>query len=205
MIINKIKIGLIFIAIACKGSAANTTYRIYEKNYTVLNKRQESNTIVFLKTFFKWYKTKFEYLDHQIFPVDMDFKSHKPYRINFKETEKYLSVLKSSGFFSDDYIMNTRAYFKAVDEKLKKTKQNDGPVDGLDYDVIVNSQEPESILENLEGLKLTVVKSTANYVAVKMTTKFHQNTHSLYTLKRTGTKYLIDKVDFFMDGVVQKR
>lgn len=166
---------------------------------------QAPDATAFLKRFFKWYKTQFEYLDHQIFPVDMDFKSHKPYRINFNETEKYLSALKASGFFSDEYIMNTRAYFKAVDGKLKKTKQNDGPVDGLDYDVIINSQEPESILENLEELKLTLVKSTTKYVAVKMTTKFHQNTHSLYTLKKNGSKYLIDKIDFFIDGVIQKR
>lgn len=166
---------------------------------------QAPDATVFLKGFFKWYKTKFEYLDHQIFPVDMDFKSNKPYRINFKETENYLSFLKSSGFFSDEYIINNRSYFKAIDEKLKKTKQNDGPVDGLDYDIVINSQEPEVILEDLNGFKFTVVRSSNDYVAVKITTKFNQNTYSIYTLKKNGSKYLINKIDFFIDGLIQKK
>jgi hypothetical protein len=31
--------------------------------------------------FFRWYKTKYDYLDHQIHFVDVDLKTDKPYKI----------------------------------------------------------------------------------------------------------------------------
>lgn len=36
----------------------------------------------------------------------------KPYSVNFSETEKYIAALKASGFISEKYVENTRAYFK---------------------------------------------------------------------------------------------
>jgi hypothetical protein len=166
--------------------------------------QQTDSPILFLRRFFRWYKTKFDYLDHHIFPVNMNFKTNAPYRINFTETEKYLSVLKSSGFFSDNYLIYNRNYFKEIDLTLQKTKQNDGTVDGLDYDPIVHSQEPEAMLENLNKIRLTVIKSTANDITVKMLTPFNVNTYSLFYLKKINGKYLVDKIDFLIGGVVQK-
>lgn len=161
---------------------------------------QYDKSTIFLQSFFKWYKTKFNYLDHHIYFVDMDLKNNTPYRINFAKTEEYLSILKSSGFFSESYIMNARSYFKKIDLTLQKTKQNDGTVDGLDYDLILHSQEPEAILENLSGIHLEIINTSKDRVIVKMKTKFNQDTYSLYYLTKEGDKYQIDKIDYFISG-----
>ena len=165
--------------------------------------QQNESPILFLRDFFKWYKTKFDYLDNHIFPVAMDLKTNPPYRINFNETEKYLSILKTSGFFSDNYILNYRSYFKKIDLNLQKTKQNDDTVDGLDYDPIVHSQEPESMLKNLNNIRMKIVKSTENDVTIKVQTPFNQDTYLLYYLKKSEGRYLIDKIDFYIGGKVQ--
>jgi hypothetical protein len=166
--------------------------------------QQSDSSIPFLRSFFKWYKTKYDYLDHHIFPVATDYKNNTPYRIDFKATEKYLLILKSSGFFSDSFIRGYRNHFKQIDSTFQKTKQNDGPVDGLDYDPIVHSQEPEAMLEDLASIKLEVIKFTTNSFTIKMRTKYNVKTYLLYYLKKTGDKYSIDKIDFLIDGVVQK-
>ena len=162
------------------------------------------SSIAFLKAFFKWYKTKYDYLDHHIYLVKMDLKNHTPYRINFNETEKYLTILKSSSFFSDDYINYYRAYYKKVDLILQKTKQNDGTVDGLDYDLIVHSQEPESILENLSDIRLTFIRATLKETILKMETQYDdRDSYLLFHLKTINGKYQIDKVDVFTEGKIQ--
>jgi hypothetical protein len=135
--------------------------------------------------------------------VDMDLKNNTPYRINFVKTEEYLSVLKSSGFFSESYIMNARSQFKKIDFTLQKTKQNDGTVDGLDYDLILHSQEPEAMLENLSGIRLEIINTSKDKVIVKMKTKFNQDTYSLYYLTKEGDKYQIDKIDYFISGKLE--
>lgn len=165
--------------------------------------QQNDSSILFLRRFFKWYQTKYDYLDHHIFPVTTDYKNNTPYRIDLKETEKYLSVLKSSGFFSDNYINHKRQYFKEIDSMLQKTKQSDGTVDGLDYDPVVHSQEPESILEKLATIQLDVVSRSGNRIIVKMKTKFNEDTYLLYYLTKDGDKYLIDKIDFLIGGKVE--
>ncbi len=198
----------ILIALVLNANAMNANSKNASINTFALkgfsNSQQSDSPILFLRSFFKWYKTKVDYLNNHIYPIKMDIPNNAPYRINFNETEKYLSVLKSSGFFSDNYITYNRDLFKKIDLTLQKTKQDDGTVDGLDYDPIVHSQEPNSILENLNNIKLIVIKSLVSEITIKMQTPFDRDTYSLYYLKKTNGKYLIDKIDFLIAGVVQK-
>lgn len=159
------------------------------------NPPKSADAITFVRNFYRWYQTKFDYIDHHLYLVDMDLKNPKPYRINFKKTEEYLSILKSSGFFSDSYINYYRQYFKEIDDTLKKTKQDDGTVDGLDYDLIMNSQEPESYLKNLNVIRLTIVSSTAENAVVKMKTTLDPvESYQLLYLTKVNGKFLIDKI-----------
>lgn len=183
---------LILLTPNCEAKNVKTDPR--KKEFFGLNQRDAA--VIFMKDFYKWYKTKYDYLDHRIFPVNIDVKKPIPYKINFHETEKYLSVLKSSGFFSDNYINYYRNYFKKIDLILQKTKQNDGPVDGLDYDLIMNSQEPESYLEDLNIIQLNIKKSSVNSAIVKMKTKYNQDTYQLIYLVKMNHRYLIDKIEF---------
>jgi len=69
------------------------------------------------------------------------------YSINFKETEKYLAYLKTSGFVSDAFLENFRTYFREADAVLKKDPVNEGPPPGFDFDIILYTQEPELVFE----------------------------------------------------------
>jgi len=209
--INSLLISVLLIMIVLDSNAKIISFKAKSLEAYVIKEcprtqiTDKDSSIAFLKTFFKWYKTNFEYLDHHIYPVKMDLKNHTPYRINFNETEKYLSILKSSAFFSDDYINFYRAYFKKIDVKLQKTKQNDWPVDELDYDLIVHSQEPESILQDLNIIKLTLIRSKPKETIIKMLTPYDQDTYLLFHLKTINGKYLIDKVDFLIAGKIQNK
>jgi hypothetical protein len=165
------------------------------KCFSAVEPPKREDPVTFVRNFYKWYKTKFDYLDHHLYLVDMDFKKNTPYRINFTKTEEYLSILKSSGFFSDSYISYYRTYFKKIDLTLQKTKQNDGPVDGLDFDSIMHTQEPESYLANLNVIRLKLIYSTDKNAIVKMKTTLDPvESFQLLHLVKVNGKYLIDKI-----------
>jgi hypothetical protein len=69
------------------------------------------------------------------------------YSVNFTETEKFLSYMKSSGFVSEAYLSNFRKYFKEAEEDFKKDPINEGPPPGFDYDIVLFTQEPELVIE----------------------------------------------------------
>nr|WP_294948482.1 hypothetical protein [uncultured Mucilaginibacter sp.] len=150
-----------------------------------------------VERFFSWYKTKYDYLDHQIHFVDVDLKTNKPYKINFAKTEEYLTVLKASGFFSDNYVSFYRRYFNKISANLKKTRQSDGPVDGLDLDLILHTQEPESYMEDLKVFKITTLSTSLTGAVVKVKATFPGEAYQLFYLKKTDGKYLIDKIEAF--------
>ena len=157
--------------------------------------QSDNKAISFMNSFYKWYKTKYKFLN-SIPLVKMDDNPNIPYSMNYNSTERYLSVLKSSGFFSDTFISYYRNYFKKIDAMFKKTKQNDGPVDGLDYDFIMHSQEPESYLTDLNNLRLTVVNNLPNKVVIKVKSKYDLKSYQLFTLEKLNNRHLIGKIDF---------
>jgi hypothetical protein len=166
--------------------------------------QQNNSAVDFLRGFFKWYRTKFEYLDHHIQYVDAGYKSNTPYRVNFHETERYLSILKSSDFFSNNYINHARSYFKQIDLALQQTKQSDGDVNGLDYDFMMHSKDTKPLFDDLDKITLTAINTTPGGATIKVQTPFNQDSYLLYYLTRIGDRYLIDKIDFLIGGVVQK-
>lgn len=166
------------------------------KSTSAITTNQSDNAVIFLRSFFKWYKTQYKYLD-QMHIVKMDTSTNIPYRIDFAVANKYLSILKSSGYFSDKYINNYRVYLNKIDLTLQKTKQNDGTVDGLDFDPIMCTQEPESILEDLNIINLRIVRTTDNTVVVRLNTKYDRNgRYQLFYLSNINGKFLIDKIEF---------
>ena len=160
------------------------------------NKIETKNPIVFMDFFYKWYKTKYQQLNH-IETVKIDMIKNTPYRMDYAKVEEYLSDLKSGGFFSDNYINDYRRYFATIGKKLEKTQQIDGTVNGLDYDIIMHSQEPESYLNNMNWIHLSVVKSNQSSTIVKVKTEYSaNNVYQLIYLTKTPKSYLIEKIVF---------
>jgi hypothetical protein len=107
-----------------------------------------------VKDFLTWYGV--HYKDVNSFAL-VNQGNGITYSVNFEETEKFLKVLKESGFVSDAYLQNFRIYFKEADAAFKKDPVNEGPPPGFDYDIVLFTQEPDAVLA--QGKNPTVLLS----------------------------------------------
>ena len=78
------------------------------------------------------------------------------YSIDFQVAEQYLEAFRSSGFFSKGYVETERKHFHQADSTMKQVRQWAGPPEGLNYDRVVFSQDPQADLEKLRRTKPTV-------------------------------------------------
>jgi hypothetical protein len=142
---------------ATPGTDSTESVKTQQKDSISIAKVCNSNTV---ENFLKWYKTNFEKMrDMQNLVVGLVGDSATAqYRVNFDNAEKYLSKLRSSGLFSDKFLQERLQYFKDADKNLVKLKQNDGPPEGFDFDLLLHTQEPEAVLEKYNSLKTEVIK-----------------------------------------------
>ena len=105
---------------------------------------KEKDAIQTIKNFLNWYEANYK----QANSFDLVNQGDSVfYSVNFDQTEKYLSFLKSSGFVSDTYLNNFRNHFNKAEENFKAHPVNDGPPEGFDYDIVILTQEPELVFE----------------------------------------------------------
>jgi hypothetical protein len=113
-----------------------------------LGKTQNQEPTRTVVNFLEWYRVQHGRLNN-IPMVNKIGRHNEPinYSINFKQTERYLSELKSSGFISDRYMRRWRAYFKECNKNFKKNPMDDGPPDGLEFDLVMwsNSDYEEEL------------------------------------------------------------
>jgi hypothetical protein len=116
--------------------------------------------VLVIRTLLSWYEKNYDKVN-SIQLVDMPSLKGKTgwYKVNFDSVNKYLSVLRSSHFFSENYLNNARKYFQKCNKALMTNKQDDGLVDGIDFDLILFTQEPESTLEEFKTAKIEYFKS----------------------------------------------
>lgn len=119
----------------------------------------------------------------------------KPYSVNFPETEKYIAALQASGFVSNKFAENRRAYFKKCDEALKIEQQYDGPPMGFDADLIMLSQDFE--LDFLEQAKINAHPggNTNSHIILE----FPYGLKLAYAMTWENGKWLIDDIQNVSD------
>jgi len=150
---------------SCKSRETKTSSTIKKDTITNVN---SLNYVEKIKAFLKWYKSNYEkILKIQLVDLKGDGATAQ-YRVNFTNTDKYLALLKSSCFFSSKYIETMEKYFELGDKKLVELKQNDGPPIGFEYDLLLYTQEPESLLENIENIKYEIIQKTKSFTIVKI-------------------------------------
>ncbi|WP_205514430.1 hypothetical protein [Longitalea arenae] len=153
-------------------------------------KKQPAGTILH---FLQWYRSNVQ----QLKKIDMVKHSSHPdssnyYVVNDAGTEQYLEALKQSGFVSDTYITNWRAYFRKCNENLRKSPQSEAPVQGLDFDLVMLAKEYE---EDLTGIE----RSTVEYVSVaedkgSITVGLPSAGRLKYRITKQDGKWLIDDI-----------
>lgn len=141
--------------------------------------------------FYKWYASDDNI---QNFDVMKELKDSTDfYAIDFEKVEKYLDAFKKTGFVSDRYLNGQHNYFKECEEEFKKNPANDGPPYGLDYDLIMHSQDYDDDLANTDKIK--VVEIYRKPTESKLKLLFFAGGKIDVTLSKTNEKWLIDKIE----------
>lgn len=92
-----------------------------------------------------WYRANYDKVN--AIPV-VNQKDGENYTVNFEEVDRYLALLKSSGYLADEFEYNFRQYFQSADQNLRANPVMEGPPPGFEYDLIIWTQEPEVVLND---------------------------------------------------------
>lgn len=145
--------------------------------------------------FLYWYKTHSENLNSISvvkYPSENDTLGY--YRINFDSTKKYISLLENGGFFSPKFLDNINKRFEVANNLYKKTKQNDGPPEGLEYDYFMKSQDFDLNSDSIiSSAKIPFIKINNNQAIVVIS--FDKNGKLKYTLEKINNRWLLDDIE----------
>lgn len=137
-----------------------------EKN--IANNKQEivrEAPITFIKRFLVWYKDNYTQLN-SLEIVKKDDKDN--YTVDFNKSKLYLANLNKGGFFDEEFISNLSKHFDKCEKRFTEDPQNDGPPQGFDYDLILLTQDIQSVFDKISTLKIIEEKATDNKASVKI-------------------------------------
>ena len=137
-------------ATACSSEAAKKNVRIpaVQSIQTAAFSRPETT----VEQFLTWYAPKRESLGSlPMVPAWLsdDGDTTDIYKVDFKVVGQYLGVFRASGFVSENYLFNEQREFQKADSVMRANRQFGGPAEGLNYDRVVFSQDPDADLAKL--------------------------------------------------------
>jgi len=115
-----------------------------------------------VRQFLTWYRPKRESFGNlPIVPAWLtdDGDTTDIYKVDFKVAEQYLDAIRLSGFVSEKYLADERTQLQRADSTMRAERQSAGPPQGLEYNRIVFSQNPDADLEKLLRTKPAVTIS----------------------------------------------
>jgi len=194
---NQLAFGVWALMAACS-SASTPNMPAISNNYAVnatppsdqaFNK-QPAGTIL---NFLRWYRANAPQLKQiQLVSHSANPDSSQYYVINEAGTEQYLAAMQKSGFVSNSYLNEWRAYFKKCDEELRKTPQTAVPVKGLDFDLVMLAKDCNDDLAKIETSTVENV-SVANDQG-SITIGLPTVGHLKYWIAKQDGKWLIDDI-----------
>ncbi|MBD1384275.1 hypothetical protein IDJ75_03215 [Mucilaginibacter rigui] len=145
--------------------------------------------------FLKWHKAGGEEkLGEKYFVPRYDGKDSVKTYFDRDSLETYFNNFRNSGFTSELYIGQLKEYFKYYEKFIGKEPKKGEliKIDGLDKDIVLNTFEPEEILENLRKFKITKILIIYNKALVGI--NFKKNVDMIFQLTKGKDKWLIDYV-----------
>ncbi|RYU86842.1 hypothetical protein EWM62_16965 [Mucilaginibacter terrigena] len=137
-----------------------------------------------------WYISHKSKLDRiNIFQADTASDTDN-YKVDFKRVNFYLNQIKKSGFVSEKYIDTLKKAYLAADEKLNLHPQNDGPIQGFEYDPILGIQEETEITQNVNEFK--VISNSIKDDHAVVLGKISDTLWIRFDLSKTDKKWLIN-------------
>lgn len=97
---------------------------------------------------------------NQIYPFDgHPGDSTVRYKLDQDKLNLYFKSLKNTLPVSDIFISDLNQIYQDAGIQLSRTKQYDGPIDGLEYDLIYKIQEPDDIINHLNEMKVITIRN----------------------------------------------
>ena len=162
---------VLFIAcLACKPDAVS------EKGG---NQEVEANPIVTMSDtfamkqavlgFLSWYKNN--YSEANSFGLTYQDKQGN-FHVSTVNCEKYLQFLKSSGYISDNYVQAWQKYFNDRAIYMDENLQSEGPPEGFEFDLVLITQEPELMLNEIDKLQFAVSENDGKKAILQVAGQF---------------------------------
>ncbi len=151
--------------------------------------------------FYNWYNKNWKRLDGFKLYSGIKVKDSPPYKINWKEAERYFSFIKiNMPQLGNEYINNERKFFRQCDSAFKAEPEEEIAY-GFDYDRFTNSQEePQWFIEELKKAKQWAIIVTGNTAAVDILGSYADNGKELETvimclvMKKEKLKWKVAKI-----------
>ena len=137
--------------------------------------------------FLTWYKNHIQEANR--IPL-VNQTAGKPYSVNIKNGEGYLTYLKSSQMLTDAYLNQWRVFFKERQEGFRLNPQYEGPPIGIDYDLVMLNQDVDMQLAALDSLKMGKLFVVSNIATVGFTLI---DTYEFRLVRQNG-RWLINEI-----------
>ncbi|GAB3941305.1 hypothetical protein GCM10028805_04330 [Spirosoma harenae] len=120
-----------------------------------------------VEDFLIWYKDNLPYIS-QIDLVDQE--PGKPYAVNARNADRYLTYLRSSEMLTDHFVDEWNTFFKERQEGFELTHQTEGIPTGFDYDLVMLTltQDVAKQMDSLNTLKINSVDINKDNASVKL-------------------------------------
>lgn len=160
------KFSLLLIILTLSISLQANNYPLNIKSQTTIKVESDSAKMIkVIKGFLKFYKKHYKKANNFDFTIT---DANGNYQVNLVDCRKYLDYLKSSKYISENYVTEWMKYFEERANHFKENHQNEGPPDGFDFDLVLNSQEPELILNYIKELKFDIKEISAEKSTIVM-------------------------------------
>lgn len=126
---------------------------------------QQEKPIDFLKRVLFWYKNNYSKLN-SLEIIAKDNKNN--FCVDFNKASQYLENLNSENFFDENFILNIKKIITDCDKSFKENPQSEGPLVCLNYDLILLTQDSESVFHKIDNPKIISEEISDNRTSLKI-------------------------------------
>jgi|LakMenEpi03Aug12_release.lakeMendotaPanAssembly.Ray.scaffolds.fasta_scaffold361656_1 hypothetical protein len=137
------------------------------ENKTVNDKLTEDSTTINFENcnlcidFLESYQKNYDLI------YEKDFINYEGnFSIDFDNFEVFIYKTQLNKYFTENYITSFKKKIKNIDQRLKKTPQDDGVIEGLESDVFLKTQEIEDCLNQIMNNRIVCKQIKQNLIEV---------------------------------------
>lgn len=150
-----------------------------------------------ISTFFEWHKMGGEFKGNSNYFVPRySGVSNEITYFDKDSLELFYNNFRETSLFSEQYISQLKSYFDYYGKSIgpKRKPGEIVKIDGLDKDIVLNTFEPEEILNHLNEGKFDLNYIVYNKSLVRFTIR--DEIKLIFTLSKIGDKWLIDYIGY---------